>query len=156
VQKSLFFQDFHAPIHYASWPESLHRPEARQYLTTVASGCLQLQATDGHACVQLSPHAQSVITSYLANMPATNGSSEEEGQTHCCSSTLEVHSVSALPGHWRHPVTLLLQESRRGRSQDGMQTRLSFPVRSSSHTTPHTHTHTTLTLPPSPPPLTIS
>ena len=148
MQKSLFFQDFHAPIHYASWPETLHRPETRQYLTTVASGCLQLQATDGHACVQLSPHAQSVIASYLANVPATNGSSEEEGQTYCCSSVLEVHSVSALPGHWRHPVTLLLQESRRGRSQrkqDGMQTCLSFPARSSPHTTPkHTHTHTTL------------
>ena len=155
MQESLFFQDFHAPIHYASWPEFLPRPEARQYLTTVASGCLQLQATDGHACVQLSPHAQSVITSYLANMPATNGSSEEEGQTYCCSSVLEVHSVSALPDHWRHPVTLLLQESRRGRSQrkqDGMQTRLSFPARSSPHAT-HKHTHTHYPLPP---PLTIS
>ena len=149
----LFLQDSRTPIRYDSWPESLRRPEARRYLATVASGCLQLQATDGHARVQLAPHAQSVIACYLTDMAATNGTSAERGEedrsrlTHCCSSTLEVHSVLAVPEHWRHPVSLLLQESRLERSQrkqDGMQTTLSpsHPARSSLELTTHTHTHT--------------
>ena len=120
-------------MRYASWPDSLHRPEGRHYLTTASGGCLQLQATDGHASVQLSPHSQSVITHYLASIPPPSGSSErppeeeeeeeeEEAvtQNHCSVLVSEVHSVLAVPEHWKHPVSLLLQEGNS--SPQGKQT----------------------------------
>ena len=112
-------QKSRTPVRYASWPDSLHRPEGRRYLTTTSGGCLQLQATDGHASVQLSPHSQSVITHYLVSIPSPSGSNErppeeeeEEAvtQNHYSVLVSEVHSVLAVPEHWKHPVSLLLQE----------------------------------------------
>lgn len=40
-------------------------------------------------------------------------------QTHCSVLVSEVHSVLAVPEHWRHPVSLLLQE--RNSSPQGKQ-----------------------------------
>lgn len=136
VVRIYLLQKSHTPIHYASWPESLHRPEGRRYLTNVSGGFLQLQATDGHASVLLSPHTQSVIIRYLASIPHPSGNSEgspeEEAvvQTHCSVLVSEVHSVLAVPEHWRHPVSLLLQErnsSPQGK-QEGEDTLVSSPV----------------------------
>ena len=113
-------QKSHTPVRYASWTDSLHRPEGRCYLTTTSGGCLQLQATDGHASVQLSPHAQSVVIHYLASIPLPSGSSErpreEETvtQNHYSVLVSEVPSVLAVPEHWKHPVSLLLQEGNSG------------------------------------------
>lgn len=101
------------PIHYASWPKTVHK--ARQCFSTTTDGYFQLSAVDGHAVLRLAPHCQNFEVSYLSHIPnpKTAESSQDLQTVDCCFVwTREIHSVLSYPECWRHPLSLLLQWRR--------------------------------------------
>ncbi len=117
-----------SPFLHACWPKRLQ--EAKNYVTTTNDGQIQLSSLEGHACVTLAAHRQTLTTSFLLRLahaprdgsaesgkersdPDTKadgeGEGEDKGKGYGYVWTSMEHSMTSVPHIWRHSADLLLQ-----------------------------------------------